>query len=143
MTFEIPCLLISLFRDSGWYPGRTTDFFAKSGYNASAFEFLSEFGGLVVGVCGPGRDNATGDIEFYAEPDEEASEAADPWRDVTGGLTAIADAHHAHMIILMSESGLFYIYTVPDARLYGSYVFGDMAARVLLGWGLGKTIERV
>jgi hypothetical protein len=139
----VPASIQNLFHSAGWFPGRRSDFVPDPALNSHAAAVLSEFGGLRVGACGAGRDCAASDVQFYVTPDSHASIVTEPWRNAIGELTAIADAHHEHIVVFVSSTGAYYFFTDPDGRLYmGGHSFEEAMERLLLGIDYGQPIGR-
>lgn len=126
-------LIQELFLKAGWEASPESclaDVGAESTEHV-AEKICAEFGGLRVGTTGPGRDLAASDVCFYAAPKSEEFSIAEPWRKTAGNLVAIASAHHDHMVLLVSASGTYYVFTDPDAQLY------------LIGRSLAEAMERL
>src|SRR3954464_7384875 len=66
----VPPSCESLFRTAGWFPGRAKSVDVRGLRELKTFALaaglLSEVGGLHVGRCGPGRDQAASDIRFLS-----------------------------------------------------------------------------
>jgi hypothetical protein len=55
----------------------------------------------------------------------------------------MAHAHRNHLILLVSVTGVYYIFTAPDGKLYfGGKTLCELMERVLPGIDYGKPIER-
>lgn len=139
----IPEDLEGLFRNAGWAPGHSNPAASQlsSRSNAHAAAILQELGGLEVGVCSPGQEQATSNVRFLAEPRPAKRQAVAHWEGQLGPLSPIADAHHDHMIIFVSEVGAYYFFTDPDQKLYfGGSSFAEAMRRLLLGLSFGPEI---
>lgn len=141
---KIPEEVEAHFRAAGWEPGRVNPGYSNNNAlsNPHAHAVLQEFGGLNVGTCGPGQEMAASNINFLAKPAPAKSVAVSKWQVHLGPLTPVADAHHDHMIIYVSEAGEYYFFTAPDEKLYfGGLTFGAAVCRLLLGQSFGPEAE--
>ena len=140
---DIPADIEPLFVAAGWRQGVRKFDSAISGLPDSlAEQIISEFGGLRVGKCGAGIDLATSDVRFLITPDPDKGGAVEEWTHVLGPLSAIADAHHEHMMIFVSAGGDYFFFTDPDEKMYlGGRSFGEAMRKLLLGLSYGPEIE--
>lgn len=141
---KVPEEVEAHFRSAGWQPGRLNSGYPgnKALSNLHAHAVLREFGGLNVGTCGPGQEMAASNIHFLPSPAPAKSAAVTKWQGQLGTLTPVADAHHEHMIIYVSEAGEYYFFTDPDEKLYfGGHNFGTAVCKLLLGQSFGAEIE--
>jgi SUKH-3 immunity protein len=127
--------ILPFFIKAGWFEGRNTGL--KSKYqNKFATAIFAEFGGLQVGEVGAGRDCAKSDVCFFNDS-SEAIDEADDYKHVQkqlGQLSLIADAQHNHMQVLAAENGQFYVFTIPDGKLYlAGKNFNEAMERLLFG----------
>ena len=108
----------------------------------NAEQIVTRFGGQKVGTTGEGRDLAASDVRFYSALFTEDDEEALPWRGKVGPLAAFAASHNEHMICLVGTAGAFYVFTVPDGKLYEvGATFGEAMERLLLGLSYGPALQ--
>jgi SUKH-3 immunity protein len=134
----LPESILPFFTKAGWFDGLNNGL-KSSNQNPLVASIFAEFGGLSVGEVGAGRDCATSDVCFFNDASETIDEADDykHFQKQVGKLSLIADAHHNHMQVLVAENGQFYVFTIPDGKLYfaGEH-FNAAMERLLLGFQL-------
>jgi SUKH-3 immunity protein len=134
----MPKSILPLFVKAGWFEGRNTGL-KPSNQNQLVADIFAEFGGLQVGESGGGRDCAKSDVCFFNNADETIDEDDDykHFQKQVGQLSLIADAQHNHEQVLVAENGQFYVFTIPDGKLYfaGEH-FNEAMERLLLGFQL-------
>jgi hypothetical protein len=131
----IPESILPLFLKAGWFDGRDTGF-KTAQQNVFAANIFKEFGGLQVGESGAGQECTRSDVCFFNDFNETIDEADDykHYENELGQLSLIADAHNNHMQVLLAEDGWFYVFTIPDSKLYfAGENFGEAMERLLLG----------
>lgn len=141
---NIPSDIEAAFLAAGWMPDRLNNCYSDNTTvsNVYAHAVFQTFGGLNVGVCSSGLEVASSNIYFLPIPVPAKSIVVSKWQNKLGVLTAVADAHHDHMIIYVSEKGEYYCFTDPDEKLYRAGVnFGEAVRNLLLGYRLGLEIE--
>ncbi len=143
VKLPLPNTIVDQFIAAGWFAGRHVHVEKPhQNYGDYACAILNEFGGLHVGKCDAGRDLATSDIRFLSEPHPGKDAVVEQWIARVGNLYAIADSHHGHMMVFVSEDGKVYFFTDPDEKLYlGGHCFGEAMERLLLGIEYGPAIE--
>lgn len=83
---------------------------------------------------------AKGDISFFNGLKPEANAVLRRWRNQTGDVEAVANAHHDHIIVFVGVHG-FYAFTDPDDQLYHlGPDFSVAMEKLLLGVSLGKPL---
>lgn len=137
----------SLFEKAGWFVGRSVNGSnplsgAESGACSNAMKIINEYGDLLVGEVGPGRDMSASDIHFRQDTFSFSSEFHDHWPALNRELFAFATAHHDHMVLLVDEKNDTYIFTDPDEELYFGGEFREMIKKVLLGISYGTPIKK-
>lgn len=135
----LPSSIKPLFIGAGWQPiaQSPNELRAISAVDIAA-AVIQEFGGLKVGETGAGREHAASDVCFYPSLQPEDTSLGEPWIASLGELSAVASAHHDHMVIFVDKKGYFYAFTDPDARLYCiGQSFGEAMERLLLGLTYG------
>ena len=137
--------LQKLFTKSGWYEGRSIlleDLQERDCLShENAINILKEFGGLSVGETAPGRECAASNIDFYLRPWYEAYRICERWEASAGKLTAIASAHHQHILLMVNTKNDLYIYTEPDEKMYFGGSFQKATSKLLLGLDYGSPIN--
>ena len=131
----MPESILPLFLKAGWFDGRDTGF-KTAQQNIFAANIFKEFGGLQVGESGAGQDCAKSDVCFFNDFNETIDEADDykHYEKQLSQLSLIADAQHNHMQVLLAEDGRFYVFTIPDGKLYfAGENFGEAMEQLLLG----------
>lgn len=132
------------FTAAGWTPGaRRPSPHRSHAYaaNPHAFAVLAEYGGLHVGTCGPGRDCAASDVQFWDAPNWQSAELVRRWVPELGLLAGIASAHHEHIVVYVAADGRYYLFSVPDGKLYvGGADFSEAMERLLLGISYGNAL---
>jgi SUKH-3 immunity protein len=131
----LPESILPLFKKAGWFEGRNSGLKPKN-QNQLIADIFTEFGGLNVGEVSAGRDCAASDVCFFNDASETIDEADDykHFQKQVGKLSLIADAHHNHMQVLVAENGQFYVFTIPDGKLYfAGENFSEAMERLLLG----------
>ena len=136
-----------LFLDAGWHKGRKIKirkplFGVKNVAHQNANTILAQFGGLEVGEVGAGREVSASDISFRSEAFDFGSEFNNYWSNLNKSLFAFASAHHDHMLLLVDDDNIFYIFTDPDEQLYKIGGFNETVKRVLLGISYGEPLEK-
>lgn len=139
--------ITKLFSDAGWHEGRNikikTPFFGvKNVAHKNANVVLAQFGSLEVGEVGAGRELSASDISFRSEALNFGGEFHNYWSELNTSLYAFASAHHDHMLLLVDEDNVFYIFTDPDEQLYKIGSFDETVKRVLLGLNYGVALEK-
>ncbi|NHQ92375.1 SUKH-3 domain-containing protein [Janthinobacterium lividum] len=128
-----------IFEQAGWVPHDRYCGPQKSPRQV-ALAILSDFGGLNVGSTGAGIEMAKGDISFFNGLKPEANAVLRRWRNQTGDVEAVANAHHDHIIVFVGVHG-FYAFTDPDDQLYHlGPDFSVAMEKLLLGVSLGKPL---
>jgi SUKH-3 immunity protein len=131
----LPESILPFFTKAGWFEGRNSCI-KSNNQNPFVADIFTEFGGLNVGEVGAGRDCAKSDVCFFNDANETIDEADDykHFQKQVGQLGLIADAQHNHMQVLVGENGQFYVFTIPDGKLYfaGEH-FNAAMERLLLG----------
>lgn len=136
-----------LFLDAGWHKGRKVKikkplFGFKNVAHQNANVILTEFGGLEVGEVGAGREISASDISFRYEAFDFRSEFYDYSSNLNKTLYAFASAHRDHILLLVDDDNIFYIFTDPDEKLYKIGSFNETVKRVLLGISYGEPLEK-
>ncbi|MET8525585.1 SUKH-3 domain-containing protein [Micromonospora sp. NPDC005172] len=135
----LPDRAAQALRMAGWSPRRRMDVgewesaLAPEGFamHAPARAFLTEFGGLVVPVSGPGRDSARIGVRL----DPLLCLGQKLWFDSLSGSTAgllypLGEEHDGHASLAMDEDGTLYL------------LFNDQIKRIGPGLtGLGRLLE--
>ena len=103
---------------------------------------LAQFDGLEVGEVGAGRELSASDISFRSEAFNFGGEFHNYWSNLNTSLYSFASAHHDHMLLLVDENNVFYIFTDPDEQLYKIGTFEETIKRVLLGINYGVALVK-
>jgi hypothetical protein len=143
---KLPELIEPLFRAAGWCASdrRLLETEVPPLAEELARCIAREFGGLQVGDCCAGTEQAASDIRFYKELSLRWCEVVAPWQGHTGTLWSFASAHCDHMVLLAGADGQFYVYSEPDDRLYaGGCDFGELMRKLLWGFRLGPDVPRL
>jgi hypothetical protein len=128
-----------MFLASGWHPGRRVTVRFDRVENLRPFplaaELLAAFGGLCVGVTGPGRDCATSDIEFTSCSSANDRYAVDKRESSGDDLFPLGQAHRRHLELFLDSQGRLIAFCVPNGKLVVvGESFGDGIERLLLGY---------
>ncbi len=136
-----------LFETAGLFDERSvsvkknmTDLFNPAYKNS--VKLLKEYGGLKVGEVGPGRDLSASDVCFDTKTYDFGKEYHNYWNGINKSMFTVASAHRDHMLILVDEQDIFYIFTDPDEQLYRGGSFEETMKKVLLGLNYGRSIEK-
>ncbi|SMC28089.1 hypothetical protein SAMN02745857_03112 [Andreprevotia lacus DSM 23236] len=141
----LPELIIPLFRTAGWRPSAAWHAGGHTALSAAdaARHIVDEFNGLCVGSCGPGVEQAAGDVRFLAAVPVLPSGFLAPWQPAIGEVCQFACAHHDHMMLFAGAGERYYIFTDPDERLYAAgNDFGELMRILLWGYRFGPEIAR-
>ena len=142
---RLPPSVEPLFQRAGWRPSAAQHEQPNPAASAQerAAAVIAEFGGLLVGAVGPGRELASSNVHFYSRVRPEVTAIVQAWSSQLGELAGVATAHHDHIVLFVSSAGSFYAFTDPDDRLYSiGQTFGEAMERLLLGIGSGPSIPR-
>jgi hypothetical protein len=121
------------FERAGWYPGRRVDLPTGVPDLHPAAPILMAFGGLKVGVCGPGAECATSDIEFILG--DWGDPLAQDWEHLLRTqFVSIAECHHGHGQLLLDAQGrLFQGGLVGPTFTFEGPTFAEGVEAVLRG----------
>jgi len=136
-----------LFLDAGWFEGRKIKiklpiFGSINAAHKNANIVLAQFGGLEVCEVGAGRELSASAISFRSEAFNFGGKFHNYWSNLNTSLYSFASAHHDHMLLLVDENNVFYIFTDPDEQLYKIGTFEETIKRVLLGINYGVALEK-
>lgn len=136
-----------LFLDAGWFEDRKIKiklplFGSINAAHKNANIVLAQFGGLEVGEVGAGRELSASNISFRSEAFDFGGEFHNYWSNLNTSLYSFASAHHDHMLLLVDENNVFYIFTDPDEQLYKIGTLEETIKRVLLGINYGVALEK-
>lgn len=134
-----------LFDAAGWQKQEGSGLSLESVATAAevAKSVIAEFGGLLVGSVGAGKEQAASNVHFYTKAKSEVSIVIEAWSARLGRLCAVATAHNEHIIIFVGNGGKYYAFTDPDDQLYSiGQTFSEAMERLLLGLSFGPSIGR-
>ncbi|QDU96751.1 SUKH-3 domain-containing protein [Lignipirellula cremea] len=128
-----------LFLAAGWFPGRRAWFTRTAGlrrlasYSRGA-ALVREFGGLHVGLSGPGRERPASDVQFYRWPTAACRDAVADQESPGADLFPLGLAHRGHMEFFVDAQGRLLVDSIPDGRLLtAGETFEDGIECLLLG----------
>jgi hypothetical protein len=126
-------LLEPAFREAGWFPDRSVEVAGDVSHTHPAYHILRAFGGLTVGITGPGEDCASSDIAFGCTPCHCAS--IDDWEHALNTeLVCLGDYHNGHGQLWLDRQGrLFSQGMVAPMMLFEGNSFAEGVEALLKG----------